>query len=120
MTPADALKRERSKAAREALAKMMAWQLHAAGLKHEREHLFHGVRKWRFDFAFPDRKLALEVDGGTWTGGRHTRGTGYEEDCRKFAEAAILGWRVIRATGDHVRSGIALQWVERALALEST
>ena len=70
---------------------------------------------YKVDFGCRARKLALEVDGGTWTGGRHTRGMGYEDDCRKFAEAAILGWRVIRATGDQVRTGAALQWVERAL-----
>ena len=115
MTPAEKLKREQSNAARELLALTMLQQLRAVGLEPDREFRFHDTRRWRFDFCFPKQKLALEVDGGTWTGGRHTRGMGYEDDCRKFAEAAILGWRVIRATGDQVRTGAALQWVERAL-----
>lgn len=111
MTPAAVLKRESAKARREALAETMALQLRAAGLAFEREHRFHPVRKWRFDFALPG-KLALEVDGGTHTGGRHVRGTGYAEDCRKIAEAMLLGWRVVRATADQVKSGEALRWVE--------
>lgn len=115
MTPADKLKREQAAATRELLALTMLQQLRAVGLHPDREFRFHDTRRWRFDFCFPKQKLALEVDGGTWTGGRHTRGMGYEDDCRKFAEAAILGWRVIRATGDQVRTGMALQWVERAL-----
>ena len=43
-----------------------------------REHRFAPPRRWRFDYAWPDRRLALEVEGGTWTGGRHVRGRGYE------------------------------------------
>lgn len=112
MTPAEVLKRESAKARRDALAETMALQLRAAGLTPVREFRFHPVRKWRFDFCFPDQKLALEVDGGTFSGGRHTRGTGYAEDCRKIAEAMLLGWRVLRATADQVKSGEALRWVE--------
>jgi very-short-patch-repair endonuclease len=72
--------------------------------------------RFRFDFAWVDRMLAVEVDGGTWTGGRHTRGAGYERDCVKFAEAMLAGWRVFRVTTDQVESGAALAWIERALA----
>lgn len=115
LTPAQVLQRERGKAQREALVAAMALQLRAGGFTPEREVRFHETRKWRFDFAFPAEKLALEVDGGTHTQGRHTRGTGYAEDCRKFAEATILGWRVLRCTNEHIRSGEALRWVERVL-----
>ena len=62
------------------------------------EYRFHPTRKWRFDFAWPDAKLALEVDGGVWTQGRHTRGAGWLKDAEKFNTAAVMGWRVLRVT----------------------
>jgi very-short-patch-repair endonuclease len=66
------------------------------------EHRFDAVRKWRFDFAWPSRMLAVEVEGGTHSGGRHTRGAGYAADCEKYNAATISGWRVLRFTGDHL------------------
>lgn len=68
----------------------------------EPEYRFHPTRKWRFDFAWPDLKLALEVEGGTWAGGRHTRGAGYERDCEKYSHAAALGWKVMRFTSGQI------------------
>jgi very-short-patch-repair endonuclease len=62
------------------------------------EFRFHPKRRWRFDFAWPAEKIAVECEGGTWSGGRHTRGKGYEGDCEKYNEAVILGWRVLRFT----------------------
>lgn len=79
------------------------------------EHAFHPTRKWRFDFAWPDRKLALEVEGGAFVAGRHTRGASFEADCEKYAEAAVDGWRVIRVTPRMVEDGRAVAFVERAL-----
>jgi len=64
----------------------------------ESEYRFHPTRKWRFDFAFPDKKVAIECEGGVWTGGRHTSGSGYVGDTQKYNEAVILGWRVLRYT----------------------
>jgi len=81
----------------------------------EREYRFHPTRKWRFDFAFLGPKLAVEVDGGIWVGGRHNTGTGVENDCEKYTEAAILGWRIIRVTGKQIKTGYALNAVLRAL-----
>ena len=81
----------------------------------EREHRFHLVRKWRFDFAWPEYKVACEVEGGTWSGGRHVRGRGFEKDCTKYNEAALLGWLVIRVTSRHIEHGKALVWIRRAL-----
>jgi hypothetical protein len=62
------------------------------------EYRFHPTRKWRFDFAWIDVRVALEVDGGIWTQGRHSRGTGMLGDHEKLNEAACLGWRVLRTT----------------------
>ena len=80
------------------------------------EHRFHAERKWRFDFAWPDLKVALEVEGGIWTGGRHTRGAGFLKDMDKYSEAAILGWCILRVTpSDLVKTGVVL--VARALII---
>ncbi len=57
-----------------------------------REHRFHPMRKWRFDFAWPNLKLAVELDGR----GRHQTVKGAREDCAKHNAAVILGWRVLR------------------------
>lgn len=82
-----------------------------------REYRFAKPRRWRFDFAWVDRKLAFEVEGAVWTGGRHTRGAGYSKDCEKYSTAAALGWRVIRATTQQVESGEALRLLRMAVEL---
>jgi len=79
------------------------------------EHRVCPERRFRFDWAWPDRKLALEVDGAVWVNGRHSRGSGIQTDCEKFSIAAIHGWRVMRVTTDMVRSGKALHLIEQAL-----
>jgi very-short-patch-repair endonuclease len=79
------------------------------------EYRFCPGRLWRFDFAWPDVALAVELEGGHWTNGRHTRGGGFEADCEKYSTAAAMGWRIIRATGEQVRNGWALRWTEQAL-----
>ncbi len=64
----------------------------------ETEFHFHPVRKWRFDFAWPEQKVALEVEGGVFIQGRHSRGSGMKKDMEKYNAAALLGWRVFRVT----------------------
>ena len=81
----------------------------------EQEYRFHPVRKWRFDFAYPDKLLAIEVEGGTWTSGRHTRGPGFEKDCEKYNAAVMLGWRVLRYTTGMITSGVAINQIEKAI-----
>lgn len=81
-----------------------------------REVKFHPERKWRLDFAWEDLKLAVEVEGGTTSHGRHTRPLGYEEDCRKYNAAALSGgYTVLRVTSRMVSSGEAITLVEEAL-----
>lgn len=72
-------------------------------------------RRWRFDFAWPDLRVAVEVEGGVWSGGRHTRPAGYSSDAEKYSEAALQGWLVLRYTTAQVRDGSALAGVERAI-----
>jgi hypothetical protein len=81
-----------------------------------REYVFAAPRRWRFDFAWPDAKVAVEIEGGTHSGGRHVRGSGFQADCEKYAEALALGWRVLRVTGEMVEDGTALRYLERLLA----
>ena len=71
----------------------------------QREFLFHKKRKWRFDLAWPDLLIAVEVEGGIWTGGRHVRGEGYEGDCEKYNEAQLAGWMVLRFTPGMIKKG---------------
>jgi very-short-patch-repair endonuclease len=84
-------------------------------LTPEREYRFHPTRRWRFDFAFPAVKVAVEVEGGTWVQGRHNRGSSIAEDTRKYNQAVILGWRVLRYTTDMVKSGEAIDEVREFL-----
>lgn len=70
------------------------------------EHRFHGARKWRFDYAWVAEKIALEVEGGIWTQGRHTRGAGFLADMEKYNAAVLLGWRVLRTTPDKLADGV--------------
>lgn len=79
------------------------------------EHEFHATRRWRFDYAWPGPMVALEIEGGAWTQGRHTRGQGFVADLEKYSEAAIAGWCVLRATPQQLESGEAGALVARAL-----
>lgn len=114
---AAAIAKAEAKAKREALEAHMALDIRAVKLDagSVTQHRFHPTRQWRFDFAWPQRKVALEVDGGVHTGGRHTTGAGFTEDCEKVNAAVILGWRVLRVTGAHVKSGKAVGWLEELL-----
>lgn len=98
-------------------------QLRAAGAPaYERQYLFAKAamgRRWAADFCWPERHIIAEVDGGTYSGGRHTRGAGFEGDCEKLNAAAQLGYRVLRFTGKHVRSGYALTQIEALLNQEA-
>lgn len=81
------------------------------GIKGVPEHRFHPTRKWRFDFAIPDRLIALELNG--WTS--HHRIGRMKEDNVKLAAAAIMGWRVLYATTDQCKKFGAI-WVAQCLA----
>lgn len=90
--------------------------LHVGVGKGLRERLAeYSLSDWRFDFAWPDYRVALEIEGGIWIAGRHSRGAGYLADCRKYNAAQLLGWQVFRATGEMVKSGEALQAIKTAI-----
>lgn len=64
---------------------------------------------WRFDFACPDLLIAMEIEGGAWVGGRHTRGAGFARDLEKYDRAARLGWWVYRCSPRMVKNGWAYE-----------
>ena len=98
------------------LVRTLAVQMKAAGVPEpEFEYRFAPPRRWRFDLAWLDRMLAVEVEGGVWTRGRHSRGKGMVADAEKYNEAALRGWRVLRVMNVHIDSGEALSLIERAM-----
>lgn len=81
----------------------------------QREFRFHPTRRWRFDYAWPEHKVALEVEGGVWTAGRHTRAAGFLKDVEKYNEAELLGWTVLRCVPKTLCSIGTLEMLDRAL-----
>lgn len=80
------------------------------------EHQFAPPRLWRLDLAWPAHRLALEVEGGVWTEGRHTRGSGFLRDMEKYNRLAVLGWRILRCTPEELYEPATLELVRAALA----
>jgi very-short-patch-repair endonuclease len=103
-----------------ALEDTLAWQLRVAGLPlPEREYRFTHRRRWRFDFAWVQQRVAVECEGGIYSGGRHVRGAGFEADIDKYNAAVSSGWKVLRFTSRHIKSGKALNMIEAVLAGEA-
>ena len=97
------------------LEQTLLFQIRAVGLPEpEAEYRFHPTRRWRFDFAYPDHKIGIECEGGTWSGGRHVRPNGFADDCEKYNEAAMMGWGVLRFPAGMIKSGEAIRVIERA------
>lgn len=109
----------RASEAEESLAQQLAGQLRLP----QREFAFHPTRRWRFDFAWPHAKVAVEVEGGVYPSRQpdgslqagHARPAMFTKDVEKYNEAAILGWMLIRVTPKMVKDGTALTVIERAL-----
>ena len=95
---------------------LFALHCRAEKLSPVSEFIFHPDRKWRFDFAFVTEKLAVEIEGGIYSGGRHTRGSGFEADCEKYNSAVLLGWKILRFSTQAVKSGRAIEIVKFVLA----
>jgi very-short-patch-repair endonuclease len=89
----------------------LLWQT-ADGPALQSEFRFHPTRKWRADYAHLESRTLIEVEGGAWVGGRHTRASGFVADAEKYLEAALGGWRVVRLVG----SQLTLETVGRVAA----
>jgi len=115
--PKEVLKKEQAKLDRirwhaQLVRDLKAYKL----LDFVEEYKFHDKRKFRFDIAFVDRKLGIEIDGGIWLEkGGHQTGVGYQNDRDKDELALLDGWRVYRATPSMVKSGRAVQTIEKLL-----
>jgi len=93
----------------------LAWKLDVIGIPFKREVIFRGLkedRRWRFDFLLlpSDLKIAIEVEGGVFAGGRHTRGKGFTEDIIKYNEALLMGFSVLRFTTAQI-NGVAMDQI---------
>ena len=116
LSPAEVAKLQ-AKAKRTCLEDALATAITAAKLPSPVRQ-YPGVvpgRGFVFDFAWPEYTLLVEVDGGTYSGGRHVRGKGYEDGCVKANEAQLAGWRVFRFTGRMVYDGRAIATIGAAL-----
>lgn len=104
-------------AAPKGLTQILLKDIQQAGIPEPAlEHRFHPVRKWRFDLAWPEAKVALEIEGGVWVQGRHTRGSGFEADLEKYNVAQLMGWMVLRYSTGQIKAGEHLPDLKKAFA----
>lgn len=71
------------------------------------EFRFHPERRWRIDYAFPEQKVAVEIEGGLFVRGRHSRGAGMLADMEKYNAATMLGWKLLRYSPAQLLTAIA-------------
>ncbi len=97
----------------------LALQIKALGLPEPiREYQAIKGRKFRFDFAWLEQRLLVEVNGGTYTKGAHSTGRGIARDYEKANLAVLQGWRVLSFDGKSVKSGEAVEVIRQALEAE--
>lgn len=90
----------------------LARDLRALKINFEQEYKFHPERNWRADFLITGTRILVEVEGGVWSGGRHTRGKGFIADMEKYNAAAVMGFKVLRFDTQQVKSGLAIKQIE--------
>ena len=85
------------------------------GLKEpEREFKFHPKRRWRFDFAFPLEKIAIEVQGGIFMKkSGHNSGIGILQDYEKYNNAVISGWRVLQINSPDLNKVETMEMIKK-------
>lgn len=100
----------------------LASHLRAYDIAFEREFQFHPTRKWRFDFMIvkPNsngKRIAVEVEGGSYMQGRHQSKTGFAADLVKYNRAQIMGYMVLRYTTQDVKNGVAIAEIQEAMGV---
>ncbi len=109
------MKKEDFPRAGSALEAELAVQFRLHNITPDTEYRFDEVRRWRFDFAWPDLLFAVEVEGITYSGGRHQRVEGFENDLEKYQAAMLQGWVVYRVCKKQIKNLQALETVKRML-----
>lgn len=113
---AQSVKVRRDQAGEKARARAFMALCEQRGLpKPTPEYAFAAPRKWRFDFSYPTERVALEVEGGFWTGGAHARGKHARSDMEKYNTAALNGWRVLRTTPEQLCTAETIALLSLAL-----
>lgn len=79
------------------------------------EYRFHPVRRWKFDFCHIESKIAIEIEGGAFTQGRHTRGLGFIADMEKYNNAVILGWKILRFTPSQMNESKTYDFIKNVI-----
>ena len=103
------------------LEMMLVTRLERAGLPTGvGQHPVVTGRQFRFDRAWPEHMVAVEVMGGVWIKSGHTTGSGIERDCLKASMAAALGWRCLPVTRSMIEDGTAIELISQALTPAST
>ena len=98
------------------LEELFSMQLDTLGITgYLREYQAIKGRKFRWDFCFKGARLLVEINGGTFTKGAHSTGTGIRRDYEKNNLAQLAGWRCLMFDGEMVRSGEAVEVVRKAL-----
>jgi len=101
---------------RSPLEVLLAWQLDAERIAYVSEYRFSETRKWRLDFAMPELRLGIEIEGGGWVSGRHNHPVGMAKDMEKYNALTLAGWRLLRFDGKMVKSGEALTTIKEAIS----
>ncbi len=89
------------------------------GTEGKYEYCFYPTRRWRFDVAWPDVKVALEIEGGVWQYGRHNRASSFLKDMEKYNEAASMDWLVLRCPWEWVEDGRIFEVLVKTIKMRS-
>lgn len=89
---------------------MISGALNILKVEHVTEYKFLHDRRFKFDLAIPKYHIAIEFEGGIFSGGRHTRGKGYANDAKKYNLATMHGWKLLRYTSEDAKE---LNWEYR-------
>jgi very-short-patch-repair endonuclease len=95
------------------LERRFAQQIEAHGLDPAvREYYFLKDRDFRLDFAWPARKLGVEIQGAS-----HRIKGKFHRDLEKRALALIAGWRVLELGWDQVKSEQGIAWLKQLMTI---